>query len=150
MKNSTVIIPKLYRKLEEFCKENEIGEIPMNIRYISGEVVKGECGEIREKEELRCDFEEEADGLEEYESFDEFWDEATAMGGYFWRSVPYYFCVLLDGITMEDENCGSARFDDIEEALEEATYRAERNAKFDWASGEWKQPKIEIECYFCG
>ena len=150
-------IKNLFDKISIFCEEAEIPEIPMNIHYISGEVVKGECGEIWEKAELRYDFEEYPCGLEDYENFEDFWEQSTAMGGYFWRSVRYYFTILLDGVEMENERnqesttqTYAARFDDIEEALEEATARAEKNAKFDWASGEWKQPKIEIECYFCG
>ena len=150
--NNSIMIPKLYKQLSAFCEEYEMPEIPMNIHYISGEIHIGECGEIYEKEELRCRFEDDKeDGeCEEWETFEDFLDEVTDMGGYFVRNIPYYFEVLLDGMVMEDENCASARFDDIEEALEEAVDRAERNAAYDWISGEWKQPKITLECFFCG
>lgn len=150
MNNNTAMIPKLYNKLSAFCEENEMPEIPMNIHYISGEYVKGECGEILEKEQIREDFEDNQESISEWEDFDEYWEDMTAMGGYFVQCVNCFFGVTLDGMTMEDENCGSARFDDIEEALEEAVYRAEKNAKYDWVSGEWKQPEIAIECFFCG
>lgn len=151
MKN-TNIISNLYKEVDSFRSDYEMPDIHMDVHYISGEIHEGECGEIYEKEELRCRFEDDKeDGeCEEWETFEDFWDEVTDMGGYFVHNIPYYFEVLLDGMVMEDENCSSARFDDIEEALDEAVYRAERNAKYDWISGEWKRPTITLDCFFCG
>ena len=136
-------------ELKQICEELEVNLPEYHIYKTHGEFVEGECGEILEKEELREDFEAQSDTVKDYESFSEFWETETSMGGYFWRCVCCFFSVLLDGLTMEDDKCRSARFSDLGEAIEEATAEAERRAKYDYSTGEWKQPKIAVECFFC-
>ncbi len=142
-----------FQTIAEFTKENGV---PVSFREcsISGEIRKGECGEIYGKEELRCRFEDDKESGEcgEWETFEDYFDEATGMGGYFQEVIPAYYIVFLrhfDGVTLEleDENCAVARFDDIEWALEEAVSASERFADFDYISGEWKRPEITIECF---
>lgn len=143
-----------YQTIAAFSKENET-EISFCEYAISGEIRKGECGEIMEKEEMRSRFEdaiedgeiiENMDG-EPYASFEEYFDDVTDMGGYFWQVLPAYYIVLLDRMVLENDDCSTWKFDDLDECLEEALDAAERCSKYDPIKGEWKQPSITIECY---
>lgn len=122
MKNYSFCYPDEVAFLRSFCADNaDIAPLlSVDFRVITEPVYIGYGDEIVTEDGAREIFEVAPD-LETYDSFEDFWDEETSGMQPYYRAIDRFYSVSADGVELVRADGFPARFEDLEEALDEVS-----------------------------